>query len=89
MIFRHFAHFGNEAVAPARDRHDVAMVVWRLAQRLAERGNVSIEVSFLDHGVWPDALHELFFDQDLTRVFHKSQENFKALRSERQGLAVS
>src|ERR1700682_2283365 len=89
MRFSGFLDIGDKAVAMAGDRHDVPMVARRFAQDLSKGGDIPIEIAFLDDGVAPDALHQLFLEENLTLALDQQQQDFEGFWRQRYGFAAT
>jgi hypothetical protein len=73
---------GDEAVPPARDGHDVPVVVGPLSQRLAEGGDVLGEVGLGDEGVRPDPPDQLLLLHHLAPILQQDEQDRERLGSE-------
>src|SRR5262249_49660026 len=80
------AHAGGEAIAAARNGQNVPVLLGRIAERLAQDGNVLGYVGFLDKTVRPEGLHQLLFAYHAIAVLNQDQKRVEGLGHERDRL---
>jgi hypothetical protein len=79
---------GREPVTALGNRFDQVPVVGCVAQRLADGEDVVGQVGFLDRGVRPDRLYQLFLGQQAAGIGRQNQKQVEGLGRERDRLAV-
>ncbi|EDT39701.1 hypothetical protein BamMEX5DRAFT_4509 [Burkholderia ambifaria MEX-5] len=82
---RAFGGFADEPIAAPRHRDDQIPV---LAQRLAQRRDMHLQVVFLHECVRPHALHDLVFRDQRAICLNQEFENFECTAADAQQFAV-
>src|SRR6185503_18055818 len=77
------ARLGNEAVSATRYSLDKLRPSGSLAECFSQERDVLSEISFLDEGVRPDALHQVVLGHDLPAVLYESNQYVENFRRER------
>jgi len=81
----HHLHCRGELIAAAGNGYDRTGLI---AQRLAQRGDVLVQVVLFDEGIGPDGLKQLLLGNHAAGVERQVSENIQTLRGERNGDAV-
>jgi hypothetical protein len=81
-------HGRHEAIAPPPYGEQVAFAVAGPAHRLAQRGNVHLNVVFFHLDCGPDLLHDLVFGHQMTMAADEQEQNFERALADRHGDAV-
>jgi hypothetical protein len=64
---------GNEAVAMAGNRSNIAAVLRVLAEGLADHGDIYWKVNFFDEGVRPNLFQQFVFGEDVPVIAHQAK----------------
>ena len=72
----------HEAVAPARDREDVAAAILAIAQGLAQRGDMDPQVVFVHEGGRPDLRDQRILAHQIAGAFNQGDQNVQGAAAE-------
>jgi hypothetical protein len=75
-------HLAREAVAAQRHGENEAAI---LAERLAQGGDLHLDVAFLDHGAGPDAREQLLLGDELALGLDQNEQHVERPGAERNG----
>jgi hypothetical protein len=78
---------GHKPVTTPRHCLDKLHTTGTLTQCLAQQRNVLSQISFFNKCVWPDALHQVVFGDDLSAVFNERQQYVEYFRREGNDVA--
>src|SRR5580704_490549 len=79
-------HFGDKAIADARNGEDIALTVLALAEGLAQKKDILAEVSLFHEAVGPNGLHKFRLFDNPAAVVHQEEQYFKGFRRKGQKL---
>lgn len=82
----------RRSVAPSADfpyRRNVAPVLGRVSERLAQHKDVLAQIRLLHKGVRPHAFHQFILAHSLAAVTNKDQQGFKDFRSDSDRLVFT
>src|SRR5215510_7912519 len=79
----HRPYWSDESVTGLGDGLDVPVIAGLFVEYLAQRGHVSVQISFFDEAVGPNILDQVFFRHGLTCSREKKSQNPKDCRRNR------
>ncbi len=72
----------DEAVAAAGDVDEVAVAAMAIAEHAAQRGDLDLQIAFLDDDVRPDALHQLVLGHELAMPLDQGDQDLERTAAE-------